>query len=283
MVARGAGVRVLRRWFGALLLAVAAVACAASDPEDGGSETHFLTPCEEDLDCRDLSEPHLCFAGYCRPEDEVPETNACTDPLRAPHDVLILGDSVFELSDFSSCVEARARSEELLADDAHYRDSASALTSFLSEANTAFSLNTQYSSAIATGPVRLVIMNGGATDMLQLSCPTPIAADCPAIQAALEGAEQLLSRMADDGVERIAYLFYPDPLDNAPFQAGLDVLRPLLEALCASGPVPCLWLDLRPTFAGNTTYYGADGIVFSQAGACAATDTLWTALTERCL
>ena len=279
MTARGGSMRHV--WSG-LLLAVAAIACAASDPEDGGSETHFLTPCDEDLDCSELSEPHLCFAGYCRPEDEVPETNACTEPLRAPDDVLILGDSVLELSGFSSCVEARAESAGFLAADAEYRDVASALTSFLSETNLAFSLHTQYADAIAAGPFRLVIMNGGATDMLQLSCPMPVADDCPAVQAALAGADQLFSRMAADGVERIAYLFYPDPLDNEPFKAGLDVLRPLLEARCADAPVPCLWVDLRATFTENTDYYGSDGIVFSSTGACAASDTLWTALAERC-
>jgi hypothetical protein len=276
-----AGARELRWFCGALLLAAAPLACAASEPEDGGSETHFLTPCEEDVDCEAFEE-HVCHAGYCRPESEVPETNACTEPLTQPNDVLILGDSVLELSEFSTCVEARAVTEDLLAADAHYRDSASALTSFLSETNLNFSLHTQYLDALAAGPVRLVIMNGGATDMLQLSCPMPVADDCPAVQAAVDGAEQLLARMAGDGVERIVYLFYPDPLDNEPFKAGLDVLRPLLEARCADGPVPCLWVDLRSTFAGNTDYYGADGIVFSHAGACAATETLWPALEERC-
>jgi hypothetical protein len=279
---RRTGGRGLRLFCGALLLAAAALACAASEPEDGGSETHFLTPCEEDVDCEAFAEPHVCHAGYCRPEDEVPETNACTEPLTQPNDVLIFGDSVLELSEFSTCVEARAVTEALLAADAHYRDSASALTSFLSETNLNFSLHTQYADALAGGPVRLVIMNGGATDMLQLSCPTPVADDCPAVQAAVDGAEQLFLRMADDGVERIVYLFYPDPLDNEPFRAGLDVLRPLLEARCADSPVPCLWVDLRSTFAGNADYYGSDGIVFSQTGACAATDTLWTALEERC-
>ena len=274
--------RVLRRLAGALLLAATAFACAASEPEDGGSETHFLTPCEDDLDCSAFDEPHLCYGGFCRPESDVPETNACTAPLSAPSSVLVLGDSVLELSEFATCLDGLAAEQGALAADAHYRDSASAVTSFLSETNYNFSLHAQYADAMAAGPARLVVMNGGATDMLQLSCPVPVAADCPAVQAALDGATALFSRMADDGVERIAYLFYPDPRDNADFKSGLDALRPLLEGACAASPVPCLWIDLRATFAGSADYYGADGIVFSQTGACAAADTLWTALDERC-
>lgn len=282
MTAWWPGARALGRLRGAALLAALALACATSEPEDGGSETHFLTPCEEDVDCSDFDEPHLCYGGYCRPESEVPETNACTAPLAAPNSVLVLGDSVLELSEFAGCLDSLAAEKGTLAADAHYRDSASAVTSFLSETNYNFSLHAQYTDALAAGPSRLVVMNGGATDMLQLSCPLPVAADCPAVQAALAGATALFTRMADDGVERIAYLFYPDPRDNAAFASGLDALRPLLEAACAASPVPCLWIDLRPTFAGSADYYGSDGIVFSAAGACAAADTLWTALAERC-
>jgi hypothetical protein len=272
---------VWRRFARAALACVLALACAASEPEDGGSETHFLRPCVEDIDCAGFDEPYLCADdGYCRPESEVTPPSACMEPLSTPEDVLILGDSVLELSEFSGCLETRAASEGVLPGGTHYRDSASALTSFLAEG--AFSLHEQYESALAAGPARLVIMNGGATDMLQLNCPMPVSEDCPAIRAALSGAELLFTRMAADGVARIAYLFYPDPVDNAAFKAGLDVLRPLLEGACAESQIPCLWIDLRPTFASSSGYFGDDGIVFSQTGACAAADTLLSALAERC-
>jgi hypothetical protein len=276
--ARRAAIQRLAR---AALACVLAIACAASEPEDGGSETHFLRPCVEDIDCTGFDEPHLCADdGYCRPESEVTQPSACMAPLSTPEDVLILGDSVLELSEFSGCLETRAASEGRLPADAHYRDSASALTSFLAEG--AFSLHEQYATARDAGPARLVIMNGGATDMLQLNCPMPVADDCPAVQAALSGARLLFARMAEDGVARLAYLFYPDPVDNTGLKAGLDTLRPLLENACAQSPIPCLWIDLRPTFASGSDYFGDDGIVFSQAGACAAADTLFSALAERC-
>lgn len=282
MTAWRRALRALRCFFGAASLAASPFACATSAPEDGGSETHFLTPCEDDGDCGNFDEPHLCYGGYCRPESEVPETNACTAPLSSPNSVLVLGDSVLELSEFASCLDSRGTEEGMLAAGAHYRDSTSAVTSFLTETNYHFSLHAQYAGARAGGPARLVVMNGGATDMLQLNCPMPVAAECPAVQAALDGATALFARMADDGVERIAYLFYPDPRDNGDFKSGLDALRPLMEDACAGSPVPCLWIDLRPTFAGSTDYYGSDGIVFSRTGACAAADTLWSALDERC-
>jgi hypothetical protein len=271
--------------FLSLLVGALALCCeSGSAGPQSGSESHFLVPCLADADCATLGNA-TCEGGFCRvdPESSGPgEPLGCDTAPLAASDVMLLGDVVIELSSFATELESQAASAGALGADEHYRNYAAAALSFL--AQNQFSMSMQYDSARAEGGARVVVMNGGATDVLNLPCGSEPAADCPAVVAALEGAEALLQRMAADGVENVVYFFYPDTTMNPGLRAGIDTLRPLLENACGRSPVTCHWLDLRPTFAGHPDYLvGVDGIVFGEAGALAGASAVWSLMRERCV
>ncbi len=246
--------------------------------------------CLLDIDCAALGEEHRCESGYCRRSDgeTAPPLSGgedCAPTPLAADELVVLGDSLLTLSVFTSELEAAAVEAggiELGADE-QLRDYSSELTSMLAEGP--LGLANEYEASRADGPARVVIMDGGATDMLQDACPSGPAPDCPAVEAAVLGAERLLAEMAADGVEHVVYFFYADAAANDALRDGIDVLRPLIENACGRSPVPCHWLDLRPVFEGHYAEYvvGVDGIVFSDAGAQATARAVWELVEARCI
>ena len=237
--------------------------------------------CLTDADCAGLAGSFRCQAGYCRnasaPE---PEPALCTVSPLAGSDIAVIGDSLIELSPFTADLEASLVSAGALADGDHVRDYASHLYSVL--AGGTLGISNQWTSALADGPVRVVVMDGGATDVLNSPCGSAPTADCPAVQAAATGAEALLAEFAADGVEHVVYAFYND-VDNAPVKAGIDVMRPFIENACGRALLPCEFLDLRPSFAGHPEYLAADGIVWSDAGAAVSADAVTSVMVDRCV
>jgi hypothetical protein len=206
---------------------------------------------------------------------------SCTPANLEPSDVLILGDVLIELSVFTRQLEQAAMAAGLLTMGQHYRDNAMAASSFFAPG--AYSFDNQYSNARADGPARVIVMDGGATDVLNGPCAGMLTADCPAAQAAVVGAEQLFARFAKDGVEDVVYFFYGDAVGNPTLQDGLNLMRRLLQNVCGRSPVPCHWLDLRPVFAGHPEYVGADGLVFTEAGATAAAAATFAFMQKQCV
>jgi hypothetical protein len=267
------------------------VACTdvASRVADGRCESLAMprlcdVPCLADADCTALGDA-ACEDGFCRIQPGSTgsgEPLGCeTEPLGAS-DVMVLGDVVIELSPFATHLEATAQRTGALRSGEHFRNYASAARPFL--AANQFSMSLQYQAARAEGQARVVVMDGGAADVLSVPCGTSPAADCPEVVAAIRGAETLFQTMAADGIEHVVYFFYPDTTANPGLRAGIDALRPRLAEACAKSPVPCHWLDLRPTFAGHSDYLvGADGIVFGDAGALAGASAVWSLMQERCI
>jgi hypothetical protein len=196
-------------------------------------------------------------------------------------EVLVLGDSIIELSTFATRLEEVAANAGALANDDHFRVHSSYLLSRLSEGS--LSIANQYETARQEGQARIVIMDGGETDMFENLCGSEPAYECPTVQAAASGAESLLAQMADDGVEDVVYFFYPDPLGDPDLKTRLDVLRPVIENACGRSPIACHWLDLRLLFADHPEFLAADGKVFSDAGAAAAAAAVWQRLQARCV
>jgi hypothetical protein len=240
-------------------------------------------PCLTDADCSKLISARLCDSGYCREvrRSEEPPAVSCVPSNLAPSDVLILGDVLIELSIFTQQLEQAASTAGLLASGEHYRNNAMAVSSLL--ASGARSFDSQYTSARSDGPARVIIMDGGATDVLTGQCAGMLTPDCPAAQAAVSGAEQLFARFAKDGVEHVVYFFYGDPVGNPTLKDGLDLMRPLLQNACGRSAVPCHWLDLRPVFAGHPEYVGSDGLVFTDAGASAAAAATFSFMQKQCV
>jgi hypothetical protein len=236
-------------------------------------------------DCSLLAPEFLCFDGYCRKLGFSPpavQPRSCSASNLQPEDVLILGDVLIELSTFASELEARANEADKLVVGAHYRNRASSGSSFFG--GSAFTYASVYATAKAERPARVVIMNGGATDVLNNNCAGMLNNDCPAAVAAVEGAERLFESFAADGVEHLVYFYYHDAVENLGLRDGIDLLRPLLRNVCGKSPVPCHFVDLQPLFAGHPEYStGVDGIVFSDAGASVAADAVWAMMEERCV
>jgi hypothetical protein len=234
-------------------------------------------------DCAKLGTGYRCEAGYCRAgaaaADPVPER--CDAATMPGDDLAVIGDALIQLSKFTADLEAEATAAGLLASGDHYRSYASSLYSIL--AGGSLGIENQYGSARSEGIPRVVVMNGGETDVLNVPCGSNPTPDCPAIVAAAAGAEALFASMAADGVEHVIYFYYADPVGNADVKAGLDVLRPFVENACGRAPLPCHFIDLRPSFAGHPEYAAADGLVFADSGASTAAAAVADEMRERCV
>lgn len=262
----------------ALAPRVAALRCASA-PEPATCEV----PCVSDADCAELGAAARCTAGYCRVSSEpsdAPEPPRCEPRDIEANAIVVIGDSLLQLSGFAGQLEGVASENGALAEGDGYRDYSSAERSFLAQGPA--SVATQYTMSQNEGTARVVVMNGGATDMLSYPCQDALTPDCPQVRDAVRGAEQLFQRMADDGVEHVIYLSYPQTR-NARLNAGLDVLLPLVENVCGKSPLACHWLDLRPVFDGHDEYFGPDGIVLSEAGARATAAATWELMQSHCI
>ena len=246
-------------------------------------------PCLVNGDCESLGAGFRCQSGFCRIDatstantGDAGTGGSCQPPLLpAASEVLVLGDSLIELSSFADQLEQRAIATGALTQGEHFRVHASSLLSFLAEG--VWSISAQYKTARQEGTARIVVMDGGETDVLNDVCPSPVTEQCDAIQAAAKGAGQLLRQMADDGVQHVVYFFYPDPVGNEAVKERLDLLRPVIENVCGHVPIACHWIDLRPVFAGHSDYLASDGLVFSDAGASVCSESVWQRLQQRCV
>ncbi|MFC1641487.1 hypothetical protein ACFL5O_02180 [Myxococcota bacterium] len=208
-------------------------------------------------------------------------TSTCEPPSLPANQMLVLGDALIEFTPFTDYLEQHALDAGILAPAERIRDHSAALMSLLAEGS--LSIGSQYAEARQAGPARVVVMDGGETDMLGGLCDSKPSRDCPSVRNAVRGAQLLLQQMAENGVQHVFYFFYPDPRGNPQTKAGLDVLRPLVENVCGHSPLACHWVDLRPVFADHPDYLGADGLVFSEAGARVSAAAIWERMRERCV
>jgi hypothetical protein len=233
-------------------------------------------------DCTSLGDDYRCERGYCRAgaPPAPPAPGVCSSETLVGRDVVVLGDALIELSVFTAELEERATAAGVLRSGDHFRDYAAALMSVL--AGGSLGLANQWTTARAEGAARVVVMDGGATDLLSLPCGADPAPDCPALAPIVAGAEALFAELTRASVEDVVYFFYGDPPTNPELKASLDVLRPLIENACGRSGLACHFLDLRPIFAGHPEYVNAD-VVFLEPGAIAAADAVWNLMQERCV
>jgi len=255
-------------------------ACAAADQESSCSgfqtQGHCEVACLVDADCATLSSRHRCEQGACRAQ-----ASACVSGQVSANQVLLLGDSFFALShELGVDLEALAQSAGALPAGQHYRDNSNLTSNALALGG--HGIATQFTDGLASAPVKVVIMNGGGADISLGTCETADAS-CPVIAAAASAAEDLLTAMANAGVEHVVYAFYPNPVDSGA-QAKMDALRPLIQGACEGSPVPCHWLDLRPTFANHYgEYILPDGLNPTSTGSQAAAAAIWQTLEQYCI
>jgi hypothetical protein len=89
--------------------------------------------------------------------------------------------------------------------------------------------------------------------------------------------------MAEDGVAQVLYVFYPTPLLDG-VRERIDALRPLIQGVCEASPVPCHFLDLRPTFEGHySEYIQSGGLNPTAEGSQATAAVIWETMLELCV
>lgn len=232
--------------------------------------------CEVDADCSAVSDAHRCDQGVCRAGERL-----CADDDVSANEVLLIGDSFFAAShQITAYLEDRARGAGAIGSGERYRDNSSLLANAL--ALNGNGIAEQYTSAQEEAAVQVVIMNGGGADTLLGSCDVPDA-DCPLLVDAADAAADLLSRMGDDGVAQVVYVFYPTP-QRDDVRERIDALRPLIQEVCEASPVPCHFLDLRPTFEGHyAEYIQSDGLNPTAAGSQATAAAIWETMQELCV
>jgi hypothetical protein len=196
--------------------------------------------------------------------------------------VLVLGDTFFAVShQITAYLEELARGAGVLQVGQRYRDNSTTVGSN-ALALAGNGIADQYQRGKAEASVRAVIMNGGGADVLGGHCQAPLS-DCSVMLDAATAAEALFAQMAADGVSDVVYAFYADPVD-ASLRDKMDALRPLIQAKCEASPVPCHWLDLRPTFAGHyDEYILDDGMNPTDAGSRATAQAIWATMQRDCI
>jgi hypothetical protein len=197
------------------------------------------------------------------------------------NELLVIGDSFFATThQITAYLEDLARATDRLPTGERFRDASRLTENTLALVDNGIAA--QYTGAASEAEARIVVMNGGGADVLLGSCDV-LDASCPLLSSAAAAAEDLFATMADDGVSLVVYAFYPDPVATD-VREEVDVLRPLVEAACESSAVPCLWVDLRDTFAGHyDDYIDDDGLNPTAAGSLAAAEVIWAALDATCV
>jgi hypothetical protein len=134
---------------------------------------------------------------------------------------------------------------------------------------------TQYTNGANSGPVKVVLMDGGGNDCLQRNDA----------QGAVSPANSLFQSMTQNNTQYVVYFFYPDPQNGASLKTCIDTLRPLMQDICSKSTTPkCYFLDLRPVFEGHySEYILSDGIHPTTQGGQAVAQAVWDVMQKNCI
>jgi len=263
--------------------ALAGVACVGTGAACSAAPAGVCDmSCVDDSDCLALSGAHVCEQGVCRaggPTGSSVDALECEAASVSADRVLLIGDNLFAgPNDVSAPLVASARSAGILQPDAEFENDAAATNDAL--AYMGAGIADQYAAGNPDDSARLVIMTGGGVDAVFGTC-AELTAECPVLVAAADAAAALLQQMASDGVGNVVYVFYPDAGDPDQ-KARVDLLRTLVQPVCAEAVVPCHWLDLRAVFDGHYDEYVIAEQGLSAQGAAATADAIW-GLVGACL
>jgi hypothetical protein len=202
------------------------------------------------------------------------ESGTCEKGTTAGNEVLFIGESFVAASSIPEETASLAEAAGSLGAGESYVDRSVSGTWIGNGASN--SIPRQYTDN--SSGVRFVLMNGGGNDCWQGGQESDRT-------NALNAAAQLFEDMGANGVEKIVYFFYPDPI-GAQFDAltaCLDLLRPEMKALCDGQTSPeCAWVDLRETWDGHPEYT-SDGIHVAGPGNAPTAGAIFAAMEENCV
>jgi len=195
--------------------------------------------------------------------------------------VIVIGESFIAMShEITRNLENLARNAGILPSNESFIDNSVSGTRL--SGGISPTIPQQYANGNTQKQVRWVIMDGGGNDCLQGSCSNPPTSSCQDLQNAANAANNLLQQMGNDGVVKVLYFFYPEPVGSSysDLKAKLDVLRPMIQNIVNSTSNPqCYWLDLRPVWNGHPEYT-SDGIHPTSAGSEATANAIWDLIQQ---
>jgi hypothetical protein len=201
-------------------------------------------------------------------------SGTCQKGTTMGNEVLFIGESFVAASSIPEETTKLARAAGSLGASDSYVDKSVSGTWIGNGASN--SIPAQYRSN--SDGVRFVLMNGGGNDCWQGGMESHRT-------AALNAAETLFEDMAENGVEKIVYFFYPDPIGAsfASLTACLDLLRPAMKTLCDELTAPkCYWVDLREAWEGHPEYT-SDGIHVAGPGNVPTATAIFESMQENCV
>ena len=208
-----------------------------------------------------------------------PEPGACVKGTVAAGEVVFIGESFIALTNaIPRFTSELARSAGAIGAGDTYRSYAVSGTQLTTGA-----IPQQFTRAVADGPVKVVLMDGGGNDLLQAGrCQSGFDARCREI---VEVVQELFAQMRADGVQDVVYFFYPDPMGiGASIKGAMDILRPEMKKACdEASDVRCVWVDQRESWDGNYDEYTRDGIHPTDAGSRASAQQIWDAMVANCI
>jgi len=201
-------------------------------------------------------------------------SGTCMKGTTKGNQVLFIGESFIAASSIPEETTKLARAAGSLGANESYVDKSVSGTWIGNGASN--SIPNQYKNN--SNGVRFVLMNGGGNDCWQ-------GGQASHRTAALNAAKTLFTDMGKNGVEKVVYFFYPDPIGSQfnNLKACLDVLRPEMKSLCDSQTSPkCYWVDLRETWNGHPEYT-SDGIHVAGPGNAPTAAAIFKSMQANCV
>jgi len=201
-------------------------------------------------------------------------SGTCQKGTTKGKEVLFIGESFVAASSIPEETSKLAQQAGSLAQGEQYVDKSVSGTWIGNGAGN--SIPNQYKNN--SSGVRFVLMNGGGNDCWQGGQESHRT-------AALNAAKSLFTDMGKNGVEKVVYFFYPDPIGNqfANLTSCLNLLRPDMKALCDAQTSPkCYWVDLRDTWNGHPEYT-SDGIHVAGPGNVPTATAIFKSMQENCV
>jgi hypothetical protein len=201
-------------------------------------------------------------------------SGACQKGTTMGKEVLFIGESFIAASSIPEETTKLARAAGSLTANDSYVDKSVSGTWIGNGASN--SIPNQYKNN--SSGVRFVLMNGGGNDCWQGGQESHRT-------AALSAAKTLFQDMGTNGVKKVVYFFYADPIGNqyANLKSCLDLLRPAMKALCDEQTSPkCHWVDLRETWNGHPEYT-SDGIHVAGPGNAPTAAAIFDSMVKNCV
>jgi hypothetical protein len=188
-------------------------------------------------------------------------------------DLAVNGESFFAASNITSELTRLARADGTIGSGESFRMIA------VSGAVMSGILN-QYKNA---NPKPFYLISDGGGNDIMGSCGANPGIECASIKNALNLVRQYFEQMKTGGTRKVLWMRYPDPqgANFANLKTNQDLYNPEVEKICKASVEPkCLWVDLRPVWAGKYSQYTSDGIHCTNAGGTATAEAFWKAIKD---